>query len=270
MAGGFAAAAIGVMQEALRSEIPDKANAEDIPAPPAARAARVGIHQVRDNPVMSVMQAPIRLFKHLVCMREELVEQKNVSEAVRLVRGMRFDKYEEHVCACQYKGIPIVNPDPGLPANHPEKFPFQKIVTDVCEQYKLDEHTRQNLLNAKLCDESTMLNFDIKFNVGETGIFYYGKFMAVNIQGKLDFCFMFYRLNYKIAADVIETTHARKFLWFTVDTWRTYHNQEVVMDAKQLEDFQNFFRLRLFDLLGGEIKGLADTEPPDALDALEA
>merc|ERR1712066_831367 len=126
---------------------------------------------------------------------------------------------------------------------------------------------KNQVLNAKLCEESNMLNFDIKFNNGLDSFFYYGKFMAVNIGGKIDFCFMFYRLDFKIAPDTLEKTHAKKFLWFTVDTWKTYHNQEVVMDQKQLEDFQNFFRLRLFDLLGGELKGLADTEPLDVLAA---
>jgi len=188
-----------------------------------------------------------------------------LNEAERLVRGLSFDQFEEHVCAVQYKGIPIFNPD--LPEDDPERFPFKKVVMDVCAQYKLDEHTQNNLLNAKLCDDSSMLNFDVKFNVGKPGIFYYGKFMAVNINRKIDFCFMFYRLNFKIAPDIIETTHAAKFLWFTVNTWKTNHEKDVVMNQKQIEDFQNYFRLRLFDLLGGEIRGLADTEPLDALAA---
>jgi hypothetical protein len=266
MAGGFQGQA-ATMSANLSSEVPDGSvvEAENIPAPPADRAVRMGIQQVVGNPVMSVMQAPVRLFRHLVCMKEDLVATKNSSEAERLVRGMKFDKFEEHVCALRYQGIPIINPDPHMAHNHPDKMPFVKIVTDIVDQYKLDGTTKNNLLNAKLCEESSMLNFDIKFNVGQPGLFYYGKFMAVNIGGKIDFCFMFYRLNFKIAADIVEHVHAKKFLWFTVGLSKTHDEVKVKMDQALLEDFQIFFRLRLFELLGGELEGLADTEPPDAL-----
>lgn len=261
MAGGFAAAAGARLQQELAASPP--AAVDNMPANPVGRVAHLVQPVGQENPVMAVMLAPIRLFRHLKAMHEEILEKKNVSEAERLVRGMKFDRYEEHVCAVQYKGIPVVNPH--APEGDPDRFPYVKIVTDICENYRMDQTTKNNLLNAKLCDEASLLNFDIKFNVGEAGIFYYGKFMAVNIGGKIDFCFLFYRLNFKIAPDVIETTHARKFLWFTVDTYKTYERKDVGMDQKQLEDFQNFFRLRIFELLGGEIKALADTEPLDAL-----
>jgi hypothetical protein len=256
MAGGFGAAANQAMQGDLGGQLP--VNAQTIPAPPANHYVAI-IQPVPGNPVMSVMQAPIRLFRHLSAMKDELIATKNLSEAESLVNGLKFDHYAEHVCAVQYKGIPICNP--ALSENDPERLPYQKIITDICEQYKIPDNSKTQLLNAKLCDESSLLNFDIQFGVGQPGVFYYGKFMATNIENKIDFCFMFYRLTFKIAPDVIEHTYAKKFLWFTVGSYKTLETKEVGLNQKQLEDFQNYFRLRIFELLGGELKGLADTEP---------
>jgi len=265
MAGGFGAAAAAMMVDLLAGEAQEGNVAVEniVEVPSAERAAQVGRFQrVLGNPVMSVMDAPIRLFRHLLAMKEELLERKNLDKAERLVRGMKFSTFEENVCAIQYKGIPVINP---AGENEEEKFPFKKIVEGIITQYQLDDNTKNNLLNAKLCDQSTQLNMDIKFNVGEAGHFYYGKFMACNIGGKIDFCFMFYRLKFQIQADMIEETIAKKFLCFTVGHTKTYKTEEVIMAQADLEDFQNYFRIRLFDLLGGEIKGLADTDPPDAL-----
>merc|ERR1719251_862727 len=113
-------------------------------------------------------------------MRDELVESKNMNEAEDLVRGLRFEKYEEGVSAVQYKGLPVCNPKKA--ENDPDRFPYEKVVNDVCRMYSLDDAVKQQLTNAKLAEESSLLNFDIRFKAGKDGTFYYGKFMAVNIE----------------------------------------------------------------------------------------
>jgi len=262
MVAGFSAAAKAKMQEELARDVGGDNGLEQeiLAGTPAKGVAKDhGIVPVPDDPIMWIMQAPIRLFTHLQAMKTELQETTNISEAARLVKGMTFDEFCEYVCALQYKGIPVFNPNA---ETEEERYPYVKIVRDVCRHYHLDDDVRDSLENARLCEEANMLNFDLKFKAGETGTFYYGKFLAANISGKIDFCFMFYRLKFKIAPDIMETKHVDKFLWFTLKTWKTSSKKEVALSQEDLEDFQNFFRLRMFELLGGEIKGLADTEPP--------
>merc|ERR1712174_71031 len=112
-----------------------------------------------------------------------------------MVEGMSFTKFEESVCAVQYKGLPVIKEM--YPEGDPRRYPYIKVVNDICDQYNMDEATRLTLQNGELAEEANMLNFDIKFNAGKPGIFYYGKFMAVNTNDKIGFCFMFYRLGFQ-------------------------------------------------------------------------
>lgn len=269
MSGGFVARArnkkaVKVTPSAMANTYQQEVTGIVAPEPilaPAARCVGHLVQAIAGNPVMSVMDAPIRLFRHLNVMREELVKEENISEAKRMVEGLTFDTFEESVCAVQYKGIKVI--DERYPEGNPKRYPYSKIVNDICDQYKLDDANRSNLQNGELAEESTILNFDIKFNAGKPGLFFYGKFMACNINDKIDFCFMFYRLNFKIAPDIIEQTIVKKFLWFVTGSEKQYDKKEYQMTQKQLKDFQDFFRLRLFKLLGSEIKALADTDPKD-------
>lgn len=261
MAGGFTAAAQAKMQEKLENDDIAEAEVTFLDGTPSTRVALShGIVRDPEDSKVWIMAAPIRLFKHLMAMKTELQEKKNVSAAERLVTGMKFLTFREHICAVAYKGIPIY--DLNAPIEE-EKTPYVKIIGDVCRNYKLSKEIRDNLENAKLCGESNMINFDISFQTGKEGIFYYGKFLAANIEGKIDFCFMFYRLEFQLAPDTIETIHANKWLCFTTKVWKTTHLEDLILSTKDLENFQNFFRLRMFDLLGGEIRGLADTEPSE-------
>merc|ERR1712046_86699 len=111
------------------------------------------------------MEAPIRLFRHLSAMKEELVESENLSSAKEMVEGLRFEAFEEKVCAVQYKGIKKCDPAIKDP-DDPEKYPYVKIVNDTCRHYKLSDDLKEQLCNAKLVEESTLLNCDFKFDSG--------------------------------------------------------------------------------------------------------
>jgi hypothetical protein len=266
MSDGFTGCALALMAAWLAAGVETGSARSSICVPaPNAGKAKGYLTPVHKEPFMSAMQAPVRLFKHLLALKEELKENTNLNEAERLVKGMRFNKYQENVCAVHYTNIK--HEDTSKDADDPERFPYNKIVNDLCKQYHIEDGSKQQLLNAKLAEASMLLHFDIKVKPGKPGLFFYGKFIVVNIDNEIDFCFMFYRLDFEIAPDVIETRYAKKFLLWTISERVETSTKDVILNEKDIEHFNNYFRSKLFEKLGSEIRGLATCEPPDVLDS---
>eukprot|EP00438_Fugacium_kawagutii_P002450 Skav209009 [mRNA] locus=scaffold2833:65011:65919:+ [translate_table: standard] len=262
-AGGFADSA---KQLDLAGATPQ--NMQCMPAPPAKAAQEAGMMAIPGNPGIWVMKAGMRLFDHLSVMKDEIVKSQDLDRARKMVEGLSFDKFEEDSACIYYRGIPVVNS--AVPEEHDLRYPYVKVITDICKQYKLHKETRNNLLNGYLAEDFGVLSQDVKFDTGKPGLFYYGKFMVHNMGGKIDFCLMFYKLNYKLKADVIEHTHAKKFLGFTYSTYKSYEDEEVSLSERDIGDFETYYRSRLFDLLGPQIKDLAIDEALDWGKAMEA
>jgi len=207
------------------------------------------------NPVVSIVNAPLKLLKQLNIMREELVEKVDVSQAEELMSGMQFDEFHENACAVRFIGVRLY--DMQFPEGDRRREPYKKIVEDLCEQYALPDDVKNNMLNGELAKEMHQVNFEFKFTKGQPGNFYFGKFMAMNTNSEVDMVMLFYRLGFKLSPKIIASTYAQKFLWFTVGTRTEYTKEEKNLTEKDTDTFKNHFRLKMYAELSDQIKAFA-------------
>merc|ERR1712110_235307 len=136
----------------------------------------------------------------------------------------------------------------------PRREPYTKICNDLQQSYSLPDDVKHNMLNAELCKNTSQVHYEFKFTRGKPGQFYFGKFMAVNLDDEIDMILLFYRMDFKITADTIRTEEAHKFLWWTTHTTYTTELKEVNLTEKLKNKFQDYFRLKMYKELGDQIK----------------
>jgi len=225
-------------------------SAEGFPVPSAVPAI-----PVEGELAVSILTAPVKLAKHLAIMRNEVESSVNCSELKRKVEGFSFDQFDESAVAVRHIGVQLTNT--AVPNDNPKSQPFVKIVTDLCKNYDLPDDARDNMLNAELCKEAHQVNYEFKFSRGQPGNFYFGKFMAVNTKGEIDMILLFYRLGFRLSPDTIVNTIAHKFLCFTTHTTTRTQTREIALSEKDIDDFKNYFRFKMYKELDDQIKAFA-------------
>jgi len=211
------------------------------------------------NAIVRVLKAPLKLWKHLDIMREELIQSENKSEIAEIINGMSFDTYDENACVVRYLGVKLL--DKQFPVGDPRRQPYNKLVEDICEQYSVPEATKTTMSNGCLAKESHQLDFEFKFSKGKPGNFYFGKYMAQNVGGgEVDLIFMCYRLGFKFTADEINHTYQIKFLGFTTGKRNKIEYKEKALTEKDKKNFEAHFRFCMFEKLGRQLKGFAEED----------
>lgn len=265
MFGGSSGA--GKLSEALKENeaLKEKSAADGPVLTPAAQmgiippvSATLPLMPLAGDPIVSVLTVPMKLAKQLGVMREELVKTVNEGELKRKVEGFSFDHFEESAVAVRFIGVALF--DRQFPEEDPRREPYTKICTDLCTSYGLPDDVRQNMLNGQLAREMHQLHYEFKFTKGKPGNFYFGKYMALNTGGKIDMVLLFYRLGFKISPDAIIHETAHKFLWWTTHTTYNTELREISLSEKDITDFKNFFRLKMYKELNDQIKAFEVTD----------
>jgi len=221
--------------------------------------------QGQPHPTVQILTAPAKLAKQLGIMHTELVSKVNETELKEKFEGKCFDNFDENAVAVRFMGVKLI--EPAYPKGDERREPYKKIVNDLGEQYGLPPDTVKNMLNGALADEFHQVCFDFKFTKGAPGNFYFGKFMAANIGGKIDMIMLFYRMHFQLSQHRITEEHKHKFLWFTVGTSYTTRLEHQHMSEQQIEEFKNYFRLKMYHQLGDQMRAfeLEDAAEPVAV-----
>lgn len=223
-----------------------------VASPPSPAQMAASILRESGDAGVWIWRAGTFVLNHLQVIRDEVDKSENLTRAQRLVDGLTFDCFQERASSLIVEGIPVIDPD--LPKEDPEAYPYKKIVEDLCKGYKLDIATKMKMLNGKLAKKNTATEFDIHIRTGEPGHFYFAQFLAHNNNGKIDVCFLIYKLYFKIKPDVVTHTNKKKFLWWVTGEYKTYEEKEVAISHQEIKDFDTYFRWRLLDKLGPELK----------------
>jgi len=196
-----------------------------------------------------------KMLREISFKSKKLVESVNIDEISRQVNQWKFTKFKEDGTIIYMKGVKLY--DETKPVGDPAQYPYNTVISELCQCYGIPKKIKKNMLNSGLARENSALMFDFKFNVGETGNFFYGKFQAMCSNGEIDFMTMFYNLQFALKDDVIKDVYQKKFLGFTIGQSVNYRNQAVTLTNKDIEQMQIYFKSRMYTRLSDDLTAFA-------------
>jgi len=211
--------------------------------------------RISKNPTIAMYSMVPKMLREISFKSKKLVESQNIDEISRQVNQWKFTEFKENGTIIYMKGVKLY--DETKSTGNSAQYPYQTVITELCQCYGINSKIKQNMLNTGLARENSAVMFDFKFNVGETGNFFYGKFQAVCSNGEIDFMIMFYNLQFALKDDVIKDVYKKKFLVFTIGESVKYRNQAVTLTNKDIEQMQIYFKSRMYTRLSDDLTAFA-------------
>jgi len=158
-------------------------------------------------------------------------ERKSVTEAEKLVRGIKFDLFDEE-SACQLM-------------REIQMSDFSHVVERIGRRHKLPKERQDEMLDGKDAKINDAVHKKFLFKIGETGHLVFFRVTTLKTSSStIDLALVSYRLNFKMSPERVETSRRKWLLGFiptgSYTTSVEYHDRNL----KQAETtgFQKFFR----------------------------
>jgi len=217
-------------------------------------AVQAGLAQ-QITPTVALYSVVPKMLREISWRSKKLIQSVNIDKITREVNQWKFKQFRENGSIVYMKGVKVY--DPTKRDGDRAQYPYTTVISDICQSYGLDDRIKMNMLNSALMRENSALMFDFKFNAGEEGNFFYGKFQAVCSNGEIDFMIMFYNLKFQLAEDEIKDTYQHKFLGFTVGESYTYRYEAVTLNNDDIELMQTYFKSRMYTRLSDDLTSFA-------------
>ena len=164
-----------------------------------------------------------------LCETEET--RTNLTQAEEAVRGLTFDKFEEKFLSNIMEGINLSD--------------FENVVQRIADRHSIPSDKKDEILDGQYAEKNTMVSKEFVFNIGQTSQLVYCKVATIKpSDAKIDLAFMYYKLDFQLSPNRIETKRKKRFLGIKIGTRTSTHYEPRNLSEKDQDHFTNYFRYK--------------------------